>query len=71
MSDNIVLVKWKVKGALIVNGRAYARKAGEQDLMPLKEAKPLIACKMLEIIGDVNSIPTVSYVTAGEKKGEN
>jgi len=60
-----VLVRWKTKGALILDGIGYPRKPGEQDVMERGRASALAVCGMVEVLGDVSTIPTVEGIGGG------
>jgi len=53
-----VLVVWTQRGSFIAGGVAYARAAGEQDMMPPGKAKALAVCGMVRLLMDT-SVPVV------------
>ena len=57
-----VLVRWKTKGALILDGIGYPRKPGEQDVMDRGRAGALAVCGMVEVIGNASDVPVVGSV---------
>ena len=51
-----VLVRWLRKGGIQINGNVHFRFMGDEDILPFKEAKPLAAAKMLEVVGRVQDV---------------
>ena len=50
ISDTKVKVVWLMDYVLIREGMAQARSKGDEDIMTRAEAKPKLACKLIEIV---------------------
>ncbi len=59
MADKKVLVRWKLDSALQIgpHGAVHARKRGEEDLLPERQAKGLSVCGMVEILDNIPRRP--------------
>lgn len=62
MAKAAVLVRWKQKGADIVNGLAEPRNKGDEDIMKADKARNFALGGLVDIIGpaDETTIPTIS-----------
>ncbi len=64
-----VLIRWKVRGCLNVDGKSHARIAGEEDVVRFGHAQALSACGLVKIIGDADSVPVVTEIVDDTEEG--
>jgi len=69
-NDEVILVRWKTRGSWITNGQGFPRKAGDEDEMVVRDARPLIKCGMIEVVGAITSIPAIGYMIEKDLKSE-
>ena len=55
-ASNKVLVRWKIKGAMIIEGQAYSRSNGDEDHVAPLEAKTMAATGQVDIVGFVDEV---------------
>ena len=70
-NGDTVLVRWKTRGAVIEDGRAYPRKPGEEDEMSFGRARSLEVAGMVEIVNPITTVPVISCVIEEEEEEES
>lgn len=56
MGNNRIIVKWRIRGSLAIDGIAHRRAVGDEDIVEARLARKMEICGQVKIVGAENKM---------------